>query len=379
MNLYVWRYVVKDARHYTENEPEYVCEKVIDDWISLIWCERAQKAGEFKLILNATPELLNYFVNNELLISRNDSDRAMIPEIIRLKTSRKNGDRLEISGKSAEGLLQRRTIEQKGSPSDSIVNLVNYYMQENIASYWYYHSDSDHQHGVSNPYCRRYVNMLEHGADDDRIDVNATVEPFGINLGSFVEQCCKAGNFCFKAVFDSGKLHYSCYKGYDRSINQVERNPVIFSKDYDNLGDTEFEYSKLTKYNHVIVGGGGKGSSRAVSDRFSGFRTVSGVGLNMREGFVNASENSDDVLSSIAANALASSSETINFTGEALSGGKFKYRADYFLGDTVTVKNPYGITGSAVISEVVETVDATGYRVIPTFTEWRIDENDGTD
>lgn len=374
MNLFVWRYDVKDALHYTENEPEYVCEKVIDDWIYLIWCERAQKAGEFKLILNATPELLNYFVNNELLISRNDSDRAMIPEIIRLKTSRKNGDRLEISGKSAEGFLQRRIIDQKGSPTDSIVNLVNYYMQENISSYWYYNSDSDHQHGASNPYCKRYVNIIEHGADDERIDINATVEPFGVNLGSFVEQCCKAGNFCFKTIFDNGKLYYSCYKGYDRTINQLDRNPVIFSKDYDNLGDTEFEFSKLTKYTHVIAGGGGKGQSRESADRFTGFRWISGVGLNMREAFVNASGNSDGVLGGIAFNALIASSETINFTGEALSGGQFKYRKDYFLGDTVTVKNPYGITGSAIVSEVVETVDATGIKTIPTFTEWRVDD-----
>jgi hypothetical protein len=80
------------------------------------------------------------------------------------------------------------------------------------------------------------------------------------------------------------------------------------------------------------------------------------------------------LLNEIAKLTADAAKETYDFYGEVLSGGKFKYRRDYNLGDTVTMQNPYGITGSATVSEAVETVDAVGCKVIPTFTEWRSEE-----
>lgn len=372
MNLNLWKYNVSGGAAYLEQEPYYEAVDIIDNYISLIWCERFQTAGEFKLVMDATPEWLRYFQQNEIMITRNDSDRAMIPDRIRLTTSRKNGNRLEISGKSAEGLANRRVITQKGGITNmNAAEAIRYYMKENIGSYWYYNTASYHSTGY---FLYRFLNFMQQGNDDPRISKFVSASPYGMNLLRFIEEVCKAGKFGFKAEFNRGKLYYSSYMGYDRTINQSERNMVIFSEDFDNLGDTEYIYDKSNAINHAIVSNSGKEADRIEDERFKDFRQPFGVGSNMREKYVNSAVSPDGRLQVTAYDVLAVMSEKTDFTGEALSDGQFKYRRDYNLGDTVTIKNPYGITGSATVSEVVETVDSVGYKVIPTFTEWRGEE-----
>lgn len=361
MVLFIWRYVVPDAYRYNDIEPYYVCEKVIDDACSVLWCERYQEPGEFDLVLRASPELLTYFQQNELLITRSDTDRAMIPERVVIKTSAESGNTMEITGISAEGIAKRRIIMQRDAiDSMNAANAVSYYMQENIGAYWYYHSDENHLHNGSNPYSKRYVNVLVHGDDDKRITQTISAQPYGQNLGEFISEICKGHEFGFKVTFSDGKLLYSSYKGSDRSLNQSELPAVVFSSDFENLGNTVYTYSRETYFPHVLVAD----SDGRSSERFLWFRTYAGVGLNMREKFISTSNES-------AANAALSARETLDFNGEVLPGGQFRYRKDYFLGDTVSVMNGYGITGTAVVSEVVETEDENGYKLIPNFTEWR--------
>ena len=41
------------------------------------------------------------------------------------------------------------------------------------------------------------------------------------------------------------------------------------------------------------------------------------------------------------------------------------------LGDTVSVRNHYGITGTAVVTAVDEAEDETGYKLVPTLSDWK--------
>lgn len=367
MVLYLWRYIVPDALHYTENEPYFQCEKVIDDACSVIWCERYQEPGEISLKLRATPELLAFFWENEILISRTDTDRAMLVERVTMTTSAQEGDYIQITGKSAEGLTARRVIGQRGAITDeNAANAVHYYMQENLSSYWYYHTDGSHQHGASNPYCRMYVNLLDHGEDDERITETVSAEPFGKNLGSFITEICKGLDFGFKVVFNGSKLTFSSYKGNDRTLNQSDRNAVVFSEDFYNLGDSEYNFSRESYCSYVLTGGSGTGSTREYGESFKNFRSASGVGINMRQKFINASGVSGNMLRIAAQNEVLSTRETISFSAEALTSTAFEYRKDYFLGDRVSVVNRYGINGTATVTEVVESEDENGYNLIPT-------------
>lgn len=375
MLLWVFSYNIPDAYRYTEVEPYLSCDMVIDDATSVLWCERYTEPGEFVAKIRATPELLSYFWTHKTLTARQDTDRVMVTDRILMTTSAEDGDYITISGKSAEGLAGRRIISQKGSISGmNAAAALRYYMQENIASWWYYHEDTDHQHGRNNPYSRRYINLLRHGEDDERITRDISAEPFGKNLGAFITDICKGSDFGFKVTFDGQAMSYSFYMGDDRSLNQSELPAVVFSEDFQNLGDTEYEWSSETYASHAIAGGSGTGQERIERDFFRSFRNPDGAGMNLREIFVDASSTSDEMVGTAAQEACFAAQETVNFTGEVLPTGQFEYRRDYFLGDRVSVVNRYGISGVATVTEVVETEDESGYKVIPTLGTFDVSE-----
>lgn len=375
--------------HYFAVEPYYELEKCIDTYSSLIWCERYQEAGEFELHLRADEDLMRYVQKNELLITRTDTDVAMIPERLVLTTSNEDGNYLTISGKSAEGLLHKRTVMQKDSftaPAyPTAVYILNYLIQENIGGYWYYHRDSQHTPNSENAFL--WCNVIQKGTDGDGLTQSAELQPYGQNLGDVVEQTCKAGGMGFRLPFDpeTGRLRYEFYTGRDRSLDQSVYAPVIFSGRFNNLGDTEYIYDRSSMATAVLVGGEGDGKDRkdAVLARWK--RQYAGVGLNVRSIFVDAKSISSNtagidadavkyrrLLNSIAFDALHATGETINFSGQVAPNGQFLYRKDYSLGDTVSVENTYGIKGTAIVSEVTEVVDETGHKTVPTLSEWRV-------
>lgn len=64
---------------------------------------------------------------------------------------------------------------------------------------------------------------------------------------------------------------------------------------------------------------------------------------------------------------LADYGATTTFDGTIEPNMTFVYNKDYFLGDTVTIRNQYGIDVDATITEIVEVYDENGYSVEPKF------------
>lgn len=374
MLLFFWRYIIPDVRfnHYTEKPPYYQCEKVIDNATSVIWCERYQEPGEISLLLPATQELMKFFWAPGLLVTRPDSDRAMRVENVTITTASDGVDQIRITGRSAESFPAERVIMQRGRLYQKPVDAVNYLIRENIGAYWYEHTDKDHQHDSLDVI--RYFNLFAEGESDIEGAREVADDAFGENLGSVITEYCRGHDFGFKVVFDGEKLLYSCYRGSDRTLNQSDRNAVVFADDFRNLGASEYTRNRNEYYSHVIVGGAGAGLERAWSDIYKDYRAYRGIGGNMREKFINASGVESDTLSGVAFNAVTASRETYSMTAEAESGGQYRYREHYFLGDRVSVVNRYGLEGTATVSEVVETEDENGSYCIPTLTAFDTSE-----
>lgn len=64
---------------------------------------------------------------------------------------------------------------------------------------------------------------------------------------------------------------------------------------------------------------------------------------------------------------IAESGEKVSFEGTVFPDVTFVYKQDYFLGDIVNVKNEFGITADARITEIIEVVNESGYSVEPKF------------
>lgn len=391
MELYVWRYVVPDPQHYFDAEPYFELERVIDRYVSLIWCERYQEPGEFELYLRADEGLIRYIREKAtLLITRKDTQAGMIAERCVLTSSAENGRYMKLSGRSAEGLMRRRIVMQKASflaaDYQNAVYILNYLIQENIGGYWYYHRDADHTPQWRGSWL--WCNVIQKGTDSEGLTQETDLQPYGQNLGAVIEQVCKACGFGFRLPFDqeTGRLRYEFYSGRDRSKHQSEYPAVTFSGQFCSMGETECVYDRTTLATFVLVGGEGDGRNRKEGWKYRWNTEYAGVGLNACSVFVDAkglSRNTDGVngsvtvyrnlLNSTACDALYAANETMAFSGEILPGGQFRYRRDYFLGDTVSVQNDLGIDGTALVTEATEVVDETGYRMLPTLSEWRAD------
>ena len=362
MVLYIWKYV-QPSGQYTVAPPYYEPDRVIDRFSSAIWCERYYEPGEFQLKIRATPELLRYFCDNELLVTQQNSERAMIPERIVLTTSNEDGNYLTVSGKSYESLLNRRIIRQ-GSKwtrnSGTGEQAIEYFAKNNILSDKYY-SDP----GSGDVY--RFIPFLSYEPPastaeqrellfPERVEIAPGMQP----LGETVSNICRFCGFGYRILFDipKSKMTFSVYRGTDRTLLQYENNPVVFSPDFNTIGNTEYVVDRSTYCNWLYYKNGSSVRNAPADSR-------SIMGVTRRERVLENTESANTDADGTAYK------EQTNFTGDVLPNDMFRYRADYFLGDTVTVQNALGITGAATITEVTEAEDETGYRLVPTFSEWR--------
>ena len=355
MILNIWEYTGGD----------FVKQKIIDYATSVIWIKRFQAAGKFELYIRATRELFELFTRENIFITRDDSDGAMCVDKIELKTDALNGDYLIISGKSAESLIGRRIIPVQTNLSGTAENAIYTLLDDNAII------PTDTARALG-PFV---IGQTHEWAET--IDQQIT----GKNLLDAIADICVTYNYGFKVDFSLGVFEFTLYKGTDRSFDQSENTFVIFAPEFENLGNTDYSRDVSTYFNDVYVAGEGEGSERVIVN----VRTNGKSGLNLREKWIDARiisrKTEGGTLNPTQYNAVLRQKgneeieilrETTKFSGEILPHNDYTYGVDYNLGDKIAVKNEYGITGTAVISEITEVEDATGYSVYPTLSEWSV-------
>jgi hypothetical protein len=339
---------------------------IIDYATSVIWIKRFNDAGAFELYIRADADLLKLFSENEIYIARPDSDAVMIAENVNLDTDDENGDYLTITGRSAESLLGRRIIPSQSTfQNQTAENVVRSLITANVID------PSD---------ARRKIDCIKLGASKGyttRIDKQVT----GKNLLETISDVCKEQKYGFEFTFANNEFTFNLYTGVDRSYNQSENTFVVFSPAFENLGNTQYSKDKTTLYNSVYVAGEGEGTARVIINAQQ--LPTAKTGLELRELWTdarNTSSNGGDIpigeysllLYNQGLEDIAIATETTKFNGEILNSDMYVYGVDYNLGDTVQIENEYGITGTAVVTEITEVEDANGYKIYPTLSEWSV-------
>ena len=359
MILHVWKYNTAINR--------FQKQAAFDETVSIIWVTRYQNAGEFELYIPASIPNFRLFYDymHDVLITRDDSESVMIVDSIDLTTDAENGDYLTIRGTSGEGILGRRIIPQQTNFTGTAENCIRSLINQNIIS----PTDTDRQ--ISN-----FVLGAAQGYTET-IQKQVT----GKNLLDTVSEICAAYNYGFRVTFDGTNFTFNLHKGLDRSADQTTNSPVIFSPDYENLGNTSYTFSKEPFKTAVYVAGEGEGSDRKIYP----LKYQGASGLFRRELWVDArstSSTTDDgtltpaeynaILYEQAREALRENMYTLDFGGEILNVNAYTYGVDYSLGDKVSIINEYRIRGTATVTEITEVEDAEGCRLIPTFSEWSV-------
>ena len=343
---------------------------VIDNATSVIWVKRFNAVGEFEIYIKASEKLLE-LLDGDIFVIRDDSNVGMYVEKVQLNTDEENGDYITISGHSAETLLSWRVIDREIFSSETTT--AEYIIRALIRKQWIIYSPI-----INNP---NGVEWIQLGTDhewDDKVTRQFT----GKNLLDIVQELCVTYSYGIEFEWNGAGFTVNLYKGVDRSYDQTDNSFVVFSPEFENLGNTEFINDTSNYANCCIVGGEGEGTERVfvpiVPDD-----TENLIGFYRRYIYIDARNSSSDglttseyrkMLKADGVEALEQQRVVTSFSGDILNYNNYTYGVDYNLGDKVSIINEYGIRGNATITEITEVEDENGYRLIPTLSEWAVIE-----
>lgn len=358
MDLYLWKHA---------DNCLFQKIAVIDYAISVIWVRRFQEEGEFEIYLPASKELFSLLSEGYRIITKGNEDScAMQVESIQLTTDSEEGDHLIVKGHSAENILGQRIITHQTNVSGRADDAVYTLIFSNVVN-------PEEESRKIPEFSIQYEQVS---------DTQMQTQLDGENLLEAVKSLCISAKMGFQVAFSSTGFVFRLYQGLDRTLNQNENAPVVFSPEFDNLGSTEYLYDISTYYNLIQESGEGEGVDRK---QVTVTESENIRGLYLREKFIQAetiSSSTDEgqmdeetyfrILRQRAEENLRKAKETKEFSGEVLNTEMYQFGKDYNLGDKVTIRNQYGIQGTAVVTEITEVEDSEGYRLIPTFSEWKV-------
>lgn len=353
---------------------------IVDTAQSVIWHTVWYGVGDFEVYVKSTEALVSLLQVGRY-VTRSGSDEVGIIEKIEVKTTDEEGAMLTVTGRFVKSILDRRLIYSLSGTSNTAVLLrgnveaaVRSLVKNNAISCTF---DS-----------RRNIPMLELGALAGITAViidesgNAAVKQVSYqNLLEYSDELLEEYELSATVILDENtkKFQYVVKQGADRSSeNNRDNVPVVFSRDFDNLSDSKYEYDVKNLKNAALIGGEGEGV-----DRFYAVIAPASTGLERREVFVDASsvnrkyKDESDVeqeytdseysamLKTQGRQKLATLTASETFEGIILvSEGNKKFNEDFFLGDIVTVQeNSINKYVDVRITEATEVQDESGYTV----------------
>jgi len=349
--------------------PDFRLEGIIDEYVSIIWRPSYSEIGDFEIYLGLTDKAIMLLQENRYVVRSSDVtvengvatyEKVMVIKNIQVITDVENGDFLCVTGKELKYLLHQRIVWTQTNLTGTAESAIRRLVDENA---------------ITPIDTNRVIPNLVLGVSaglTDTIDKQVT----GEYLDTAITEICTAYNYGWDIFITNNTLVLVVYAGLDRSYGQTERPYVVFSDEFENLYNTDYQLSTEEYANTTLVGGEGEGLERV-------YATVGNenAGLNRFETFTDArdissnkgSENEIDsttylkLLAERGRENLASLSYTEGFSGEVLSDVAFKYGEDFFIGDVVTVINGCGIQKNVRVLSAIESEDESGVKLLPQF------------
>lgn len=386
---------------------------VIDDYKSFIWTDRYNEAGDFEIhvpIGNSIPE----YYQNGFYVWNAESEHLMIMETFKIESDVEDGTYLVVSGRSLESILDRRivwnkTLIQGDKNEQGYRNFPN--LQEGIKKLL--------NENAINPTLdsRKIPRLIFKESEDPRIanltfgdQIEVTEEDssggilyytvgaqyHGDNLYDIIKKLCQETYIGFKITLSNdNQFIFELYAGVDHSYGpeskpQYDNDYVVFSKDFDNLLNTNYLVSTQKWKNVTLVGGEKEKDQQTGVEKsqvlveWSDNKTY--TGLDRREVFTDASSKSMDtedangdpdimelseykaILKQAGIDTLMSHGLQESFDGEADTKTMFEYGIDkdFYIGDIVQFVTEYGVEGRAYISEYIMSNEDAGKNYYPT-------------
>lgn len=421
-----------------------ILQHICEDYKSIIWTERFHGFGDFKLTVPGTLENLQIYQLDYYLYTKG-TNKLMIIEQVELNTEYSKQSMLTVSGRSLESILDRRVMHPypiwdgtrlcmhertKGKVKDVIKHYTNLLFKQRDSL------DTSHERHVTG-FGWYSVDELPSGIRRGRPVSSMDIGNIRANANGTVRNMTRNADYSHAAYDDTDPyimegswyklvqnltdltmsgwaIEYDgedpyywygyTYNGVNRTFNQGERPPVVFSPKYDNLSKATYFKSKVSTRTKIFSGAVKftvplelQLSKEYLDDnRDSAMQnnsvTVGTKGLGLREGYFQSPsiEHTNGYMISKGSGQWGVASidpesiyrqihEQCNtelwrhmplemFSGEAAQQSMYTYNEDFFLGDFVQIQNEFGQQDIARVTEYIRTSsDSEGDVFYPTF------------
>lgn len=321
----------------------------ISDYSSLLWTERYNEPGEFKLKMPVYRANLNFLRQNDWL-AKADSNRLMMIEKLEIEDGV-----LTVSGRDALAFLNYRFVR----PITGVTGFESWGPRRafreafNRSAGFQAPLESDRLPGV-------FASAT--GTDNDTYGAPWGDQSLYSALKEIVD-FLDEGFRLTKNAYVSG-FTLALYEGLDRSRRQTDRDIVRFDVLAETLGGAKYLHDRSRYYTTVSTIYSGATLATMNAPSRSGWekksRVVSRTDIEGTNAFNRALSNSRKELNK--------SKILILLDGQALPSSPV-YRTNYQLGDIVALTDAYGHEINVRVTEEIYSFDANGERSYPTFSE----------
>lgn len=353
---------------------------IVDTAKSVIWHSVYFGVGDFEIYAEASPEMVELLQAGNL-VTRPDDLEVGIIEKINIANDQQDGKMITATGRFAKCILERRLI-YKLSGTVNTPTILRGNVETEVRRVIT-------ENAISCPFdSRRNIPLLAlgdlAGLPHKIVDENGEATQKQVsyqNLLTYTDELLQEYGLGSTVILDedAGKLRYIIYAGIDHSWDNAAGNdPIVFSKEFDNLTSSSYEYDITAEKNVALIGGAGEGV-----ERFYSLVAGAQAGLQRREMWVDASsinrtykDEYDEeqpysdteysaMLNAEGTQQLNSNQATEIFDGAIdIQNSRWQYNRDFALGDIVTTQDDdIGKYINVRLREVLEVQDENGYSI----------------
>ncbi|HEX3075965.1 MAG TPA: siphovirus ReqiPepy6 Gp37-like family protein [Lachnospiraceae bacterium] len=335
---------------------------ILEGYRSFIWNRKHMSYGTFKLQIDFN-EAINTLLDKGNILFKSDDVEAGFIETKVVETLEVSGrDVITVQGKFLTHYLYRRIIWGTMNLNDTAEMCMKQIVREQCinteASRVIPFLNVDVQRGYSDRTTKQisYKNVL------DSITEIAKVASLG---------------FRNRIDFMKKRIVFEVYRGLDRTVNQSERAPCIFSRDLENVLTQYYESSLVDYANVTLVAGEGEEEKR--------YKITVGevTGLDRFELFTNAADISKEdeeteapltdeqyrqLLIQRGNEKLSQHVVAESFESKINLNSNIVYKKDFDLGDKVSLLDRrLGILVDTVVEEIQEVYESGRFSITVTF------------
>jgi hypothetical protein len=349
----------------------FVLQDIVEGMDSIVWTDKYAGYGEFEIYVKYSKYFLDLF-QLDYYITNSMSEHVMIVEDVRIKSDPENGDKLVVTGRSLESILDRRLVLRQVILDGSFQTGIQTLLTTQV---------------INGTYPERNIPNFIFTATSNAVILGLSLsgQYYMDNLYEVITDICIRYGVGYKITLNaSNQFVFQLYYSVDRSASQSTNPLVEFSPNFDNLLNSDYIRSRRGKKTYVFIAGEGGliNWNKSVYGPWAQVWTSDvGTGLTRRELFLDASyipkiynntsiEIADEEyvtqLEQRGYEELAKNVEIYVFDGQVDLSRTYTYRVDFILGDIVQLKDDYGHSARSRINEITLSDNVNGSYIYPT-------------